>query len=493
MDYKPHEYQKFCIEHIIKNKTAGLFLEMGLGKTVAALSALKELKDDYFQVGRILVIAPKNVALGTWPAEIKKWKHTRGLTIALIMGGPKARQKAFNSEADIHIINIDNIAWLIEQHGHYVMPNKKTGFTFDRKWRFDTVVLDELSGFKSAGSKRFKLLKKARPHMNRVIGLTGTPAPNSLMDLWAPMYLLDMGERLEKTVTAFRDRYFRPADYAYNHKGERIVSKYELRDGSEEAIYNAIGDICVSMKAIDHLELPEVTYKDIKIKMWPDAQKLYNELEKKNIAEYKNTVIDARSAASLSSKLHQLAQGAIYTSQDEFDPVAFDFCMENGIPYQIPNQKSKEWEHVHDEKLKALDQIIEEAAGNPVMVLYWFQHDLARLKKHFKKAKTMEGPQQIKDWNDGKIPILLLQPASAGHGLNLQFGGHIVVWFSMYWSLELYQQANARLNRQGQTKPVSINHLIVEGTIDERILDVLQGKADQQNALMEAVKAIMEK
>lgn len=469
--FKPHDYQAYAIEHIKKNPASGLLLEMGLGKTVSTLTALMDLMYDHFTIARVLVVAPLRVAQDTWPEEIKKWAHTKGFTYSLILGSAKERRKAAAAEADIYIINRENVVWLIEEFGHYVNKKKKTGFTFDEPWKFDTVVLDELSNYKDPSTERFKMLKKARPYMDRVIGLTGTPSPNSLIDLWAQIYLLDMGERLGKTITGYRERYFTPASYTKNHQGRLIATSYELRPGSEEAIYQAIGDICVSMKSIDHLQLPDVFSKVVPVRMKPKDRQLYDELEKENIAELENQeVIDAESAASLSSKLHQLAQGAIYTNPEE-----------------------KEWQLVHNEKLDALEELIEEAAGQPVLVFYWFKHDLQRLQERFKQAKKLDGPQEIQDWNAGKIPVLLAHPMSAGHGLNLQKGGHIIAWFSLTWSLELYQQANARLNRQGQTKPVTINHLVVKDTVDERILDVLQGKAERQDALMEAVKAVLTK
>ena len=435
------------------------------------MSALNDLMFDHFNIARVLVIAPLRVAQDTWPEEIRKWDHLRGFKFSTILGSAKERRMALEEEADIYIINRENVVWLIEEFGHYVHKQQKTGFTFDRPWKFDTVVIDELSNYKDPSTRRFKMLKKARPHMDRVICLTGTPSPNSLIDLWAQMYLLDQGERLGKTMTGYKDRYFTPSAYTKTPQGKLIATGYELRPGSEEAIYAAIGDICVSMKSIDHLQLPPVFYKDIAARMKPAQKAIYNELERESIAELADgEIIDAESAASVSSKLHQLAQGAIYT-----------------------NTETKEWQHVHDEKLEALGDIIDEAAGSPVLVFYWFKHDLQRLKAKYKDARTLDGPKDITDWNAGRIPVLLAHPMSAGHGLNLQAGGHIIVWFSLTWSLELYQQSNARLNRQGQTKPVIINHIVAKDTIDERILDVLDGKAERQDALMEAVKAVLTK
>jgi SNF2 family DNA or RNA helicase len=469
--FKPHDYQKYAIEHIKDKPATGLLLEMGLGKTVSTLTALMDLMYDYFSIARVLIVAPLRVAQDTWPEEIKKWAHTKDFKYSLILGTAAERTKALHTEADLYIINRENVVWLIEQHGQYLNKKKKTGFVLKKPWKFDTLVLDELSNYKDPNTKRFKLLKKARPHIDRVIGLTGTPSPNSLIDLWAQIYLLDLGQRLGKTITGYRERYFQPAGYTRNNQGRLITTSYKLRPGSEEAIYKIIGDICVSMKSIDHLQLPAVFTKDLHVRLKSKDRSLYNELEKENIAELANKeVIDAESAASLSSKLHQLAQGAIYTNPEE-----------------------KKWEPVHNEKLEALAELIEEANGQPVLVYYWFKHDLQRLTARFKEARKLEGPAEIQDWNAGKINLMLAHPMSAGHGLNLQKGGHIIVWFSLTWSLELYQQANARLNRQGQTKPVTINHLVVKDTIDERILEVIQGKAERQDALMEAVKAVMTK
>lgn len=482
MEFKAHDYQQFAIEKVKNNKITGLLLEMGLGKTISTLSAINDLMFDHFTIARVLVIAPLRVAQDTWPEEIKKWDHLKHLKVSLILGDARERKRALEAEADIYVINRENVIWLIEEFGHYVNKKKQTGFTFDRPWKFDTVVLDELSNYKDQGTKRFKLLKKARPYMDRVIGLTGTPSPNSLIDLWAQMYLLDMGERLGKTITGYRERYFMPSSYTKNSAGRLIATGYELRPGSEEAIYQAIGDICVSMKSIDHLQLPEVFSKIIPIRLPKAARAVYDELEKESIVELQGgQVIDAESAASVSSKLHQLAQGAIY-----LNPV-------DDLTGEVRGPGPKEWKLIHDEKLDALEELIDEAAGNPVLVFYWFKHDLERLKARFKQAQTLDGPQQIQNWNAGKVPLLLAHPMSAGHGLNLQAGGHIIAWYSLTWSLELYQQANARLNRQGQTKPVTINHLVVKDTIDERILEVLEGKASRQGALMEAVKAVLTK
>jgi SNF2 family DNA or RNA helicase len=430
---------------------------------------------DYFTVGRVLVVAPLRVAQDTWPAEMDKWDHTNGFKTSLIIGTAKQREKALRAEADIYIINRENVVWLIEKFGRYTNKKRKTGFVFNKAWPFDTVVLDELSNYKDPTTRRFKMLKKVRPYIKRIIGLTGTPSPNTLIDLWAQVYLLDMGQRLGLTQAIYKERYFTPGSYTRSLQGRLIATSYDLRPGAEEAIYKAIGDICVSMKSIDHLKLPDVFYKQIRVRLKPKDKKIYEELEKEFIVELDTSeVIDAEAAAALSGKLHQLAQGAIYLNADS----------------DIP---SREWRLIHNEKLNALEELIEEAAGTPVLVYYWFKHDLERLKERFKQAKTLDEPNYFTEWNAGRIPLLLAHPMSAGHGLNLQDGGHIIAWYSMTWSLELYQQSNARLNRQGQTKPVIINHLVAKDTIDEHILDVLAGKAERQDALMEAVKAVLTK
>ena len=471
MEFKPHEYQQVAIDKVKDNKNVGLLLEMGLGKSIVTLSAIKDLMYDHFEIARVLVVAPLRVAQDTWPEEIKKWEHTKKLTFSLILGSAKERKAALETEADIYVINRENVVWLIERYGRYSDKQRKTGFIFNKPVPFDTIVLDELSSYKNQSTSRFKMMKKVRPYVKRMIGLTGTPAPNGLIDLWSQMYLLDQGERLGKTVSSYRQKYFIPAGYIKNKYGNLVTTKYELRQGAEEEIYAAIGDICISMKSIDHLKLPEVFYTNIKVGLDPEERALYLELEKESIIELiDGEIIDAETAASVSSKLHQLAQGAIYNGGEE-----------------------RAWSLVHDEKLDALEELIEEANGQPLLVYYWFKHDLERLKARFKKAKTLDGPKEIHDWNDGKIELLFAHPASAGHGLNLQAGGHLIVWFSMTWSLELYQQANARLNRQGQTQPVTINHIVAKDTIDERILEVLEGKAEKQDALMEAVKASVTK
>lgn len=471
MEFKPHDYQEYVMQMLREVENCGLLLEMGLGKTVSTLCVLEELINDYYRANKALVVAPLRVAQDTWPDEIQKWDQLKGLRVSSIMGTEKERLRGLYADADIYLINRENVAWLIELHGDYRDKKKRTGFHLTKRWKFDTLVLDELSNYKDPTIRRFKLLEKVRPYLKRIIGLTGTPAPNSLIDLWAQIYLLDGGQRLGYTFKQYKDQYFDATKHTKNVHGKLIDTAWALKPGAEDAIYAAISDICVSMKSIDHLKLPPVFFKYSSISLPPAARKSYKELEKDSIVELANgDIIDAASASSVSSKLHQLAQGAIYNDPEE-----------------------RTWTQVHDEKIEALADKIEALAGNPVLVFYWFQHDLQRLKAKFKNAGTLEGTADIKKWNEGKTAVLLVHPMSAGHGLNLQHGGHNIVWFSLTWSLELYQQANARLNRQGQTKPVSIDHLIVKDSVDEKIMDVLLGKAERQDALMDAVKAVLTK
>lgn len=468
MIYIPHQYQQFAEDHIIQNPNCGLLLEMGLGKTVSTLTALWELRFNYFCIGKVLVVAPKRVAQETWPAEIAKWEHAKDFTYSVVIGTEKQRLQALRTKADIYIINRENIIWLFEQYGEYVNKKQKTGFHLKKLWPFDTLVIDELSSFKNFSGKRFKMLKRMRNNFNRIIGLTGTPAPRNLLDLWAQLYLIDGGERLGPTMSCYREVYFYPTSYTKNQKGDLIATEYAPKDGCEDEIYKRIGDVCISMKSIDFLELPEVFYKTTNIELKPGSRKIYDNLERDFIVEFQNSVIDAVSAGVLSNKLQQIAQGAIYDEEKNIIPV-------------------------HSEKLEALDDLLAEAQGKPVLLFYWFKHDFERLRARYSFSNTLDDTNIIERWNRGEISLLLAHPGSSGHGLNLQEGGHIVVWFSLTWSLELYQQANARLNRQGQKNPVTINHLVVKDSIDERILEVLEGKKQGQDSLMEAVKAIVSK
>jgi len=451
MEFKPHVYQDHAIKQIIDLPATGLFLDMGMGKTVCSLTAISELQYDYFHVNKALVIAPLRVAEDTWVTEKEKWDHLKHLRISKVLGTEKERMDGLNSEADIYVINRENVVWLVELYGKH--------------FPFDMVIIDELSSFKSHQAKRFKALRKVRPLFDRLLGLTGTPAPNGLIDLWAQIYLLDRGERLGKTVTGYRDRYFQP-----DKRNQNIIYSYKSKDGAEEAIHKKISDICISMSAKDWLDLPERINNTVNVKLSDAEMQKYKQLEKDMLIPYDVGDVVANTAAGLSNKLLQMANGAVYN--------------ENG-----------EIQEIHKAKLLVLDDLIEAANGKPVMVFYFYKHDLSRLREHLKKLKprVLETSKDITDWNNKKIQVMLVHPQSAGHGLNLQSGGNIITWFSLTWSLEIYQQANARLDRQGQTESVIVHHLVTEGTIDEDVMRALSGKAEGQNALLEAVKARIEK
>lgn len=442
-----HEYQKFAVQHIIDHPFDLLLLSMGLGKTVSTLTAIKKLMHEYLEVSKVLVIAPKRVAESTWSDEIQVWDHLKGMTISKILGSEKQRKTALKASADIYIINRENVVWLVSHLQGY--------------WPFDMVVIDELSSFKSSKSARFRALRLVRPKMSRVVGLTGTPG--DLLALWSQMYLIDMGQRLERTITSYRNKYFRPG-----RSNGQIVFDYKLNNGSEEAIYKQIGDICISMKAEDYLQLPERIDRTVEVHLPEKITNQYLDFEKEQVLALENEDgdISAVNAAALSNKLLQFANGAIYDSE-------------------------RNVHDIHTEKLEALEEIVEAANGQSVLVFYSFRHDVSRILRKLKTyhPKEIGGPEDIKAWNEGDIPLLLAHPASAGHGLNLQAGGHIVVWFGLPWSSELYQQANARLYRQGQNKPVIIHHLIASGTMDEDVMKALGNKIDKQEALMQAVKA----
>lgn len=448
MEYKPHSYQEYAKNKILELPSVGLFLDMGLGKTVTTLTAIDELMFNSFDVQRVLVIAPKRVAEDTWSRETEKWDHLKHLRISKILGSAKQRIEALHAAADIYVINRENSKWLVDY------------YKAKRHWPFDMVVIDELSSFKSNTSQRFKALKGVTPLINRMVGLTGTPTPNGYLDLWPQMYLLDRGERLGKTLTGYRERYFTPG-----RRNGYTVFEWDLKDGAEKVIQNKVKDICISMSAKDYLELPERVNNEVVVTMDPKAQELYTRLEKELILEIEDKDITALSAATLTNKLLQMANGAVYDQE-------------------------KEVAHIHDEKLEALEEIIE-FNQEPILVFYNFKHDYQRLMDRFKKLKprTLETSKDIKDWNEGKIRLLLCHPASVGHGLNIQAGGHIIVWFGLTWSLELYQQANARLDRQGQTHRVIIHHIITKGTVDEQVMQSLDRKESGQAALLETLKA----
>ena len=408
------------------------------------LTALWNLLLDSFDACRVLVVAPKRVAEDTWPREIQKWEHLHGLTFSLVLGSEKERRAALSKQAMIYIINRENVSWLVENH----------------RWDFDTLVIDELSSFKSSKAQRFRALKKVRPMCSRVIGLTGTPAPNTLIDLWPQIYLLDMGKRLGRFITHYRERFFVP-----DKRNREIVYSYKLREGAEQKIYDLIGDICISMKAADHLRMPELVFNRVEVHLSPRERKLYDTLKKDMVLTLRDGEVDAMNAASLSGKLLQLANGAVYSADGKALPI-------------------------HSRKLDALEDLVEAANGKPVLVAYWYKHDLQRIQERFPDSRVIDTPKDISDWNAGKIAIGLLHPASGGHGLNLQDGGSTVVWYGMTWSLELYQQLNARLWRQGQkNSTVIIHHIITVGTHDEDVLRALERKDMGQAALINAVKA----
>lgn len=441
MKFKAHDYQQYAIDFILSHPVCCLILDMGLGKTAITLTAMMELLFNYFLVGKVLVIAPKRVAESTWPAEIKKWEHLTGLTYSVVKGTAKQRNEALLRPADVYIIGRDNVTWLVEK----------------KYFRFDLIVIDELSSFKSPKAQRFKSLRKVRPLAKRVIGLTGTPG--NPMDLWAEIGILDMGQRLGRFIGAYRERFFVP-----DKRNGEIIYSYKPRAGAEEQIYELISDISISMKAVDFLNMPECIYNQVKVQMSDTEKSLYERMEADMILQFgEGKDIDAVNAAALNNKLQQMANGAVYN-------------------------ESGEVQLIHDRKLDALEDLIEAANGKPLLVAYWFKHDRDRIMARF-KVRDIDSAKDIEDWNAGKIPVALIHPASAGHGLNLQEGGCAIVWFSQIWSLELYQQLNARLWRQGQKHTVVIEHLVTEGTVDEDILRAIEKKDNTQEAMINAVKA----
>ena len=439
----PHDYQKYAIEYIKSHPITALFLDMGLGKTVTTLTAIRDLMYDAFEVKRVLVIAPLRVARDTWPDELRKWDHLKELTCSVVVGTVAERRRALQQDADIYIVNRENLPWLYE----------------NSRLDFDMVVLDELSSFKNHQSKRFRAMKAMRPKVKRIVGLTGTPTGNGLMDLWAEFRILDMGERLGRYISQYRNLYFKP-----DKRNGMVVYSYKPLPGAEEAIYHQISDITVSMKATDYLEMPELVSVAKEVRLSETEKKRYDELKKSLVLELPGGEVTSANAASLTLKLSQMANGAIYTDD-------------------------KNVVNIHDRKLEALEDLVESANGKSVLVAYWFKHDKDRIRERM-EARELRGPQDFADWNAGKIPVALIHPASAGHGLNLQQGGSILIWFGLTWSLELYQQTNARLWRQGQqSRTVIIQHIVAKDTIDERILNVLKHKDGTQEALIDAVKA----
>ena len=438
-----HSYQKYCVDFIVTHPIASIFLECGLGKTVITLTAINELLFNLFDIRKVLIIGPIRVA-NVWVNEIKHWEHLKDLSLSIVIGNLVERNLALESKADIYYINRENVDWLVN----------KSGYEFD----FDMIVIDELSSFKNHQSKRFKSLMKIRPKVKRIVGLTGTPSSNGLMDLFAEFKVLDLGERLGYFIGQYRNTYFKP-----DKTNGAIVYSYKPLPNAEDSIYEKISDITVSMKASEYLKMPELVISNYQVEMSEDEKKQYDEMKKNLICEIKDGEITVSNAGSLSNKLSQFANGAVY--DDEQNIV-----------------------EIHSRKLDALEDIIESMNGKPLLVAYWYKHDLQRIKKRFDVREIKTG-KDIADWNKGKIPVALIHPASAGHGLNLQQGGSTLVWFGLTWSLELYQQTNGRLYRQGQKNTVVIQHIVTKGSIDEQILKALERKNKTQEDLIEAVKA----
>jgi SNF2 family DNA or RNA helicase len=450
LEFKPYYYQSFCIKRIINNPVVGLLLDMGMGKTVITLTAVNELMHNYFAARRVLVIAPLAPARDTWAREAEKWDHLNHLRLSVVLGSKLSREAALQNPADIYVINRENVPWLVGRYGRY-----------GKDWPFDTVIIDELSSFKSASAVRFRALKRVRGFINRIVGLTGTPAPNGLLDLWPQMFLLDGGAALGRTFSGYREQFFLP-----DKRGPQVVYTWKLRPGSEDEIYQRISGLCVSMKSADYLRLP--TRLDIRhdVKMSAGPMAVYQLLERKSSLCFEDgSSIDGTTAAVLANKLLQAASGAAYD-----DTGAMKI--------------------LHDEKLIALSDLIESANGQPVIVFYTYVHEKTRIKALYPDAVDIKSKNAVERWNKGDIQLLLAHPASAGHGLNLQFGGHIAIWFGLTYSLELYQQANKRLHRIGQRNTVLIHHLIMTDTIEESIFEyVLMTKEARQNALLDALKA----
>lgn len=450
MQYNPHEYQKYAINYIESHPVSAVFLNMGLGKTSIALTAINNLLFDYFDAHKVLVVGPLRVARDVWPAETEKWDHLQDLICSVAVGTEAERRAALSEPADIYVINRENLCWLIDE----------SGLPFD----FDTVIIDELSSFKNHQAKRFKSLMKVRPKIKRMIGMTGTPSSNGLMDLWAEFKLLDMGARLGRFITAFRSNYFIP-----DKRNGQIIFSYKPLPGAELSIYQKISDITISMKSTDYLKMPELISSEHTVMLSEKEAKRYDELARDLVLELPGGEVTAANAAALSNKLCQMANGAIYA---------------DGGETQV----------IHNQKLDALEDIIEAAAGKPILVAYWYKHDYERIVEKLQTIKVsfskLDTAESIRRWNNKEIPVGLIHPASAGHGLNLQAGGSCIVWFGLTWSLELYQQTNARLWRQGQTaETVVVQHIVTKGTIDGRVLRALSLKDKSQSALIDAVKA----
>lgn len=448
-----HGYQRTAVDHIKEHPESALFLDMGLGKTVSTLTAIADLID-FFEVSKVLIVAPKRVAEMTWGDEVNNWKHLNGLRVSVIKGTAKQREAAARADADIYTVSRDNLVWLLQMWGGAKVP-------------YDMLVLDELSSFKNHQAKRFKAAKVIRCSCNRVVGLTGTPAPNGLIDLWAQMYLIDGGKRLGKNITDYRANYFRPGA-----QNGGIVYEYKPLPTTADALSGKIADITLSMKALDFLDMPELNYITNYVELSPKIMKAYENFEREQVLELlsDDAEVTAVSAAALSNKLLQYAGGAIYDADRNVYAV-------------------------HDEKIETLKEMIEATGGAPVLVAYNFQHEKARILEALKDygAEALEGVESVRRWNAGEIPVLVTHPASAGHGLNMQKGGNRVIWFGVTWSLELYQQFNARLWRQGQRNGVFVHHIVTRGTIDEKVIAALTGKATTQNGLMSAIKELIKK
>ena len=453
MKFVPHAYQRYSINRLLTDTALGLFLDMGLGKTVITLSAINDLKYNRFAVSKVLVIAPKKVAEATWAKEAAKWDHLQKLRVVSVLGSLTKRVRALNTPADIWVINRENVVWLVEYYRN--------------AWPFDMVVADEFSSFKNPKAKRFKALTWVRKHISRFVGLTGTPAPNGLLDLWAQVYLLDEGKRFGKEITHFRVRYFEP-----DQRDRDRVFSYAPKPGADEVIRQMIGDICVSMKAEDYLELPDCIPVTVPVVLDNKAQAAYDQLERKMLLEVDESTIDAGSAAILTNKLLQLCNGAVY-------------------------DENRQVVEIHKCKIEAFLELVEGLSGKSALVFYNFKHDLERIKKALTglglRVRELKGQQEEADWNNRQVDILLAHPASCAYGLNLQQGGNHVIWFGQNWSLELYQQANKRLHRQGQTEKVILHHLAVVGGVDEDVLAALADKGATQARLMEALKARIER
>ena len=443
MIFKPHGYQKKAIAYIIEHEKCGLFLDMGLGKTAITLTAIEDLMYNQFEISKVLIIAPLRVAENTWSSEIEKWEHLKHLKIAKILGSPTQRRLALYSNADIYIINRENVQWLCNELSN-------------NAWAFDMVVIDELSSFKNPNSQRFKHLRKYIFKSDRVVGLTGTPAPNSLIDLWSQIYLLDNGVRLGKTITSYRQNYFLP-----DKRNAQVIYSYKPKENTDNLIHQAISDICLSMSAKDYLTLPQRIDNIVGVYLSEKEKSQYDEFEKNSYLEFVNGEITALSKASLINKLLQFSNGAVYSDDGYIE--------------------------VSDKKILALQDILDTSQGQPILCFYSYRHDVERIQKAIPEAKVLKSDDDIKSWNRGETPLLLVHPASAGFGLNRQQGGHIIVWFGLTWSLEQYQQANARLYRQGQTQSVIIHHLITQGTVEYRVMDSLQGKKEVQEDLLKAL------